>query len=113
MEARRSRRRNKSEDDAELDLPTAKFPVVGIGASAGGISALKAFIPAIPRACGVAFVVVQHLDPNHSSMLSTLLGRDGNIPVVEISKHTKIEPDHIYVIPPNATLIFEVALPVK
>lgn len=79
-------------------------PVVGIGASAGGIDALKTFFPAVDPAFGIAFVVVQHLDPDHKSVLPELLARSSRLPVVSIEKATKVEPGHVYVIPPNATL---------
>ena len=90
--------------DVSTERSKPATPVVGIGASAGGIDALQAFIPAIPPTCGIAFVVVQHLDPEHGSVLSTLLSRVSGIPVTEVRAETQIEPNHIYVILPNTTL---------
>src|SRR3954468_10894212 len=79
-------------------------PVVGIGASAGGLSALESLLPAIKPGIGLAFVIVQHLDPDHESALTMLLERLATIPVTLISDATRVEADHIYVIPPNASL---------
>ncbi len=87
--------------------PRIGCPVVGIGASAGGIDALKKFLPGIEPGSGLAFVVVQHLDPHHSSVLAEVLARSSRLPVVSIKDGMVIEADHIYVIPPNATLSIE------
>jgi len=78
--------------------------VVGIGASAGGLEAFSAFFGAMPADSGLAFVLVQHLSPDHKSMLVELLGRMTTIPVVQADDGAPILPDHIYVIAPNATL---------
>jgi two-component system CheB/CheR fusion protein len=94
---------SKNEQAAPADRSTPT-PVVGIGASAGGIDALLAFVPLVPKDSGLAFVVVQHLDPDHASHLSNMLGRNSAIPVVEIHDDTPIEADHIYVLPPNTAL---------
>ncbi len=81
------------------------FPVVGIGASAGGLDAFKKFIRAIPDNSGMAYVLVQHLDPTHVSMLPEILQKVTNIPVLEISDDIKVLPDHIYVIPANKMMV--------
>lgn len=81
-----------------------KFPVVGIGASAGGLDAFKKFLAAITPDSGMAYVVVQHLDPKHQSILPDILSRVTEIPVHEITDEIKLEPDNIYVIPANKTL---------
>jgi two-component system CheB/CheR fusion protein len=86
-------------------LPTC--PVVGVGASAGGLEAFQAFLSRLPEDTGIAFVLVQHLSPQHKSMLEGLLRRYTRMPVAEIQQNTPIEPDRIYVIPPNATLTIE------
>ncbi len=78
-----------------------QFPVVGIGASAGGLEAFKKLLSAIPQNSGMAFVLVQHLDPNHESLLPELLQKVANIPVLEISDDIVVEPNHIYVLPSN------------
>ena len=82
-------------------------PVVGIGASAGGIDALKKFLPALDPQSGLAFVLVQHLDPNHDSILAEILTPMSPIPVVRIKEGTEVAPNHFYVIPPNAALTIE------
>ena len=84
---------------------TNQFPVVGVGASAGGLEAFKKLLKAIPDHSGMAYVLVQHLDPNHESLLPELLQRVTNIPVLEISDDIKVEPDHIYIIPSNKMLV--------
>ncbi|MFZ1370510.1 MAG: chemotaxis protein CheB, partial [Ferruginibacter sp.] len=81
------------------------FPVVGIGASAGGLDAFKKLLKAIPENSGMAYVLVQHLDPRHESMLPELLQKVTNIPVMEIADDVKVQPDHIYIIPSNKMMI--------
>ena len=81
------------------------FPVVGIGASAGGLDAFKKLLKAIPEKSGMAYVLVQHLDPNHESMLPEILQKITSIPVLEISDKIKVEPDNIYVIPSNKIMV--------
>jgi two-component system CheB/CheR fusion protein len=80
------------------------FPVVGIGASAGGLEPLCAFLAQAPADSGVAWVIVQHLDPDHKAMLSELLQRVTSLTVLEVTRRTEVQPDHVYVIPPNADL---------
>lgn len=81
------------------------FPVVGIGASAGGLDAFKKLIKAIPVDSGMAYVLVQHLDPNHESKLTELLQKVTSIPVIAIEDDIKVEPNRIYVIPSNKVLV--------
>jgi PAS domain S-box-containing protein len=81
------------------------FPVVGIGASAGGLEAFKKLIKAIPENSGMAYILVQHLHPKHESLLPEILQRVTKIPVVEISDNLHVEPGHIYVIPSNKVLV--------
>jgi two-component system CheB/CheR fusion protein len=78
--------------------------IVGIGASAGGLDALAAFFGGAPADSGLAFVVVQHLDPTHEDMLAELLQRHTAMPVCRIEDRMVVEPDHVYVIPPNRDL---------
>ena len=80
------------------------FPVVGIGASAGGLEALEVFFRNAPVDTGLAFVVVQHLDPTHEDMLPELLQRRTTMPVSRIEDGMRMQPDHVYVIPPNRDL---------
>ncbi|MEX2589414.1 MAG: chemotaxis protein CheB, partial [Chitinophagales bacterium] len=81
------------------------FPVIGIGASAGGLDAFKKLIKAIPEDSGMAFVLVQHLDPHHKSLLPEILQKETSVPVVEITDDIKVEPNHIYVIPSNKMMV--------
>ena len=80
------------------------FPIVGIGASAGGLEALELFLGHVPPASGLAFVVIQHLDPTRKGMLVELLQRRTTVPVVQIKDRMKVEPGHVYVIPSNRDL---------
>ncbi len=75
--------------------------VVAVGASAGGLEALSRFLEHVPKESGLAFILIQHLDPSVPSQLSELLARIAPIPVVEATEGTRIEPDHAYVIPPG------------
>jgi two-component system CheB/CheR fusion protein len=81
--------------------PATEFPIVGIGASAGGLEALEQFLKNVPKNCGMAFVVVQHLDPTHKGMLVELLQRMTPMPVVQAKDRLRVERDSVYVIPPN------------
>jgi PAS domain S-box-containing protein len=78
--------------------------IVGIGASAGGLEALEQFVKRVPEKSGMAFVIVQHLDPTHKGMLVELLQRATKIKLVQVDDRRKVEPNHIYVIPPNKDL---------
>jgi two-component system, chemotaxis family, CheB/CheR fusion protein len=80
------------------------FPVVGVGASAGGLEAFKRLIKAIPEHSGIAYILVQHLEPSHESMLVDILQKITRIPVQEITNNVRVEPDHLYVIPSNRLL---------
>ena len=77
------------------------FPIVGIGASAGGLEATTQLLKSLPAAPGAAFVLVQHLDPSHESALASLLSRATPMPVREARNNLRLEPNHVYVIPPN------------
>ncbi len=81
------------------------FPVVGIGASAGGLDAFKKLLKAIPEDSGMAYVLVQHLAPDRESMLPEILQKVTNLPVLEIADDIKVEPNHIYVIPSNKMMV--------
>ncbi len=91
--------------DKQLIKSLNLFPVVGIGASAGGLDAFKKLLKAIPEDSGMAYVLVQHLDPKHESLLPELLQKVTNIPVLEISDDLRVEPNHIYIIPSNKMMI--------
>ncbi len=81
------------------------FPVVGVGASAGGLRAFKDFVRAIPEKSGMAYVLVSHLSPFYRSMLPEILSRETALPVHRILHGSKLEEDHIYVIPQNKILV--------
>ena len=78
--------------------------IVGIGASAGGLEAIEAFFQQMDPQSGMAFVLVQHLDPTHKSILSELVGRFSKMPVQEVTQSLQVEANHVYVIPPNRDL---------
>ena len=80
------------------------YPIVGVGASAGGLEALRRLLKALPANTGMAFVLVQHLDPEHESMLPRLLSSATEMPVLEVQDGMPMQPNHVYVIPPNTTL---------
>ena len=79
-------------------------PVVGVGASAGGLEAIKALLSHLPSTTGMAYVVVQHLDPNHVSLLPELLARATPLLIKEVEEGMVVEPDCVYICPPNAEL---------
>jgi len=91
-------------DAAPPNAQSNQFPVVGIGASAGGLSAYTRLLKALPLDTGMAFVLVQHLDPKHISLLPELMARATPMPVLEASDDMRVEPNYIYVTPPNCTL---------
>src|SRR5476649_1856634 len=78
--------------------------IVGLGASAGGLEALGQFVANVPAASGLAYVVVQHLDPTHKAMLTELLQRATAMPVREATASMRVEANMVYVIPPNTQL---------
>src|SRR5262249_45146282 len=80
------------------------FAIVAIGASAGGIEAVGELLKNLPAKTGMGFVLVQHQDPKHQSMLTDLLSKQTEMTVAEIKVGMKVERDHIYVIPPNTSL---------
>jgi two-component system CheB/CheR fusion protein len=78
--------------------------IVGIGASAGGLEAIAELLGALPAATGMAYIVVQHLDPRHESLLAEILAKKTAIPVSVALSGESVQPDHVYVIPPDVTL---------
>ncbi|NCC29465.1 MAG: chemotaxis protein CheR, partial [Gammaproteobacteria bacterium] len=94
------------EDPASPDTESENgvFPIVGIGASAGGLDAFRRLLHHLPAHTGMAFVLIQHLDPAHSSILADLLVGATRMPVREAADGEPVEPDHVYVIPPNCSL---------
>ncbi|HXY08277.1 MAG TPA: chemotaxis protein CheB [Terriglobales bacterium] len=107
-------RRTKTTDGAPPDVrsiperdessPAKSFPVVGIGASAGGLEAFTTFLKALPPNTGMSFVLIQHMDPKHESMLHRLLAKDTSMPVTQVVDGTSVEPNRVYVIPPDTEM---------
>ena len=102
----KSSRRPSSQEiqSAEPVQETSLFPVVAIGASAGGLEAFTQLIRALPDNTGMAFVLIQHLDPTHHSLLPELLSKAARIPVVEAKNGADLQPNCVYVIPPNVKM---------
>jgi two-component system, chemotaxis family, CheB/CheR fusion protein len=91
-------------DDPKPNRTAAVTRIVGLGASAGGLEALQQFLTNVPPASGLAYVIVQHLDPTHKAMLTDLLQRTTTMPVHEATDSMPVKPGNVYVIPPNADL---------
>jgi len=87
-----------------VESPGSSFPIVGIGASAGGLEAFSQLLHALPADTGMAFVLIAHLDPTHGSMLTEILSRATPMPVEEVRDQTVVEPNRVYVIPPGVTM---------
>ena len=98
--------RPKADVAAPNGAAAAPFPVVGIGASAGGLGAIETFFTHMSADAGadMAFVLVQHLAPDHRSLLTELVQRFTRMTVAEITDGTRVEPNHVYIIPPNKDL---------
>ncbi|MGZ5059607.1 MAG: chemotaxis protein CheB, partial [Methylobacter sp.] len=87
------------------------FPIVGLGASAGGLEAFEQFFRHIAPDTGMAFVLVSHLDPSHASILTEILQRSTSMTVLEAQDQIQVKPNCVYVIPPNRDMtIFHGAL---
>ena len=80
------------------------FPIIGIGASAGGLEALEQFFENVPENCGMTFVVIQHLDPKHVGIMPELLQRITSMKVLQVTDRLRVKPNHVYVIPPNKSM---------
>ncbi len=96
---------DKNNNSGPQPSGSATTPIVGIGASAGGIPALQAFFGAMPDHTGAAYVVIVHLDPEHQSELAPILAARTAMPVVQVEASEPLQPDHVYVIPPNRRLV--------
>ncbi|MFH7245082.1 MAG: chemotaxis protein CheB [Spirulina sp.] len=107
---RPSSKKSSPQDNSELasqsgiDASKAPFPVVGIGASAGGLEAFTQLLSHLSANTGMAFVLVQHLDPKQKSLLSEILARTTAMPVQEAQEGMAIAPNQVYVIPPNTLM---------
>jgi two-component system CheB/CheR fusion protein len=89
----------------EERLEDSLFPVVGVGASAGGLEAFTQLLGNLPDDTGMAFVLVQHLAPRHESQLADLLSRTTRLPVNEATEGMAVRPNHVYVIPPDTNMV--------
>lgn len=110
MTTRKSKKKAKATSLPETSLTRTgsigqghdkRFSIVGIGASAGGLEAFEQFFRSMPSGSGLSFVLVSHLDPSHASLLTEILQRIAAIPVLEAQDQMRVEPNHVYVIPPN------------
>jgi two-component system CheB/CheR fusion protein len=99
---------NKQDTPTPIKSPSQPkpptFPIVGIGASAGGLEALEQFLRQVPPGCGIAFVIVQHLDPTHKGIMPELLQRITRMEVFQVKDRMRVKPDCVYVIPPNTDM---------
>jgi two-component system CheB/CheR fusion protein len=91
----------KSSKQKKADMPPASFPVVGIGASAGGLEALTDFFKNLPDGNGMAFVIIQHLDPSYKGIMPELIQRLTTMQVSQADDSMKVRPNNVYIIPPN------------
>ncbi len=98
----------KTQVSEPIDGPAGKpgddFPIVAVGASAGGLEAFTELLRDLPADTGMAFVFIQHLSPDHESMLPQLLSRETAMPVTQVRDGTVVLPNHVHVIPPNAAM---------
>ncbi|MEG4417629.1 CheR family methyltransferase [Microcoleus sp. LAD1_D5] len=92
-------------DSQHLTETDAPFPIVGIAASAGGLEAFTGLLSHLPSDTGMAFVLIQHLAPDHKSLLSEILARTTEMPVNEVEDGVAVEPNQVYVIPPNTKMV--------
>jgi two-component system CheB/CheR fusion protein len=99
--------RRSPNHEGEATHAGKSFPIVGIGASAGGLDAFTRFFQALPEEPGMAFVLIQHLDPTHDSMMSDLLGRRTQVRVLQVTKEMEVEKNTAYIIPPGKYLGLE------
>src|SRR5258706_7682811 len=93
-----------SDSKEGVSQPSSPFPFVGIGASAGGLEAFTRLLQHLPPDTGMAFAFIQHLSPQHPSMLASLLSRTTAMPVMEAQHRALIRPNCVYVIPPNTLM---------
>ena len=99
-----STKRKSAEVPVDEQARDDSFPIVGIGASAGGLEAFTQLLRELPSDVNVALVLIQHLDPTYKSMLTELLSRTTNLTVLEVTDGVRVKPRHVYVIPPNTAM---------
>jgi two-component system, chemotaxis family, CheB/CheR fusion protein len=100
----RARKAPPRDTPSKAEAASKSFPVAGVGASAGGLEAFTRLLKHLPTDTGMAFALVQHLAPQHESALAGLLSRSTKMPVNEVRDGTRVEPNHVYVIPPNVDM---------
>jgi PAS domain S-box-containing protein len=93
-----------SEQAVKDGIGSSEFPIVGVGASAGGLEAFRVLLEFLPVDTGLAFVIIQHLAAGQESMLTDILSRFTSMPVHQVEDGLKVEPDNVYVIPPGSTM---------
>jgi two-component system CheB/CheR fusion protein len=105
MNSRRSKTtQSNTPDEQQQTNQNELFPIVGIGASAGGLEAFTQLLSHLPIDTGMGFVLVQHLSPNQKSMLAEILSQTTKMSVVQVQHGMVVEPNHVYVIPPNTMM---------
>ena len=92
-------------ESGQQKLVEAPFPIVGVAASAGGLEAFTQLLSQLPTDTGMAFVLIQHLSPDHESLLTEILARATRMPVSQVQNKMTVEQNHVYVIPPNTKMI--------
>lgn len=93
--------------NATLEQATSMFPIVGMGGSAGGLQAFQEVLSNLPIDTGMGFVLVSHLDPTQESLLASILSRSTTMPTAEVEDGVVVEPNHVYVLPPNAGVVLK------
>ena len=104
MKRNKSRPTKVPSNDAVTKRPDDLFPIVGVGASAGGLEAFSQLLASLPDDTGMAYVLVQHLDPHHETRLSDLLSKVSLLPIQEAVQDVIVKPNHVYIIPPNMSM---------
>jgi two-component system, chemotaxis family, CheB/CheR fusion protein len=108
MNPKRSTRKTEPTPPLAVEGKQPKlFPIVGIGASAGGLEAFTQLLSHLPIDTGMAFVLIQHMSPDRESLLSEILSRSTKMPVIEVEEGMAVDPNRVYVIPPNASMTIE------
>ncbi len=114
MVSKKANGHTNANPEEDKDLPETspeksckRFPIVGIGASAGGLEAFTQLLENLPTDTGMAFVLIQHLDPTRHSLLTELLNRKTSLPVTEVRDGMVVEPNQVYVIPPNTMMVLD------
>ena len=97
----RSKSKAPAVEYAKEKKPVSGFPIVGIGASAGGLEALELFFTHMPPEAGIAFVIIQHLDPKHKSIMDDLLKRYTTMRILQVTDGMKLEPNSVYLNQPD------------